>query len=166
MVILVILQVVLLPHFSLHGIKPNLVLLVVVVWSLMYGAREGSIWALMCGILLDLLSGAPLGAASLALLVAGLLAGLRLWRTIHAQWFLPALVAAASVAHDLVLMLLLQIGGHPLIWWDDLLRVVLPGALLSGGLAVLAYPLVRRMPSRPEAEEEASSAAPRQPVLW
>lgn len=156
MVILAILQVVLLPHLSISGIKPNLVLLVVVVWSLLYGAREGCIWALMFGLLLDLLSGAPFGLASVALVAASALSGLQLWRTIHAQWFLPALVAAASVVHDAVFLLLLQITGHPVVWWDSVMYAVLPGALLSAGLALLAYPFVRRMPSRPELDEEPS----------
>ena len=62
-----LLQTTFVPYLSLLGAKPNLMLLVVVAWTLIAGSREGLWWAFIGGLWLDLLGGSPLGASALAL---------------------------------------------------------------------------------------------------
>lgn len=71
-----LLQSTTLARFKLAGVKPELVLLVVVIGAMVYGARSGVLWAFVAGIGLDLFSGGPFGASSLALMASALVAGL------------------------------------------------------------------------------------------
>ena len=49
--------------------QPSLVLLLVICWSLRSSLADGFLWALVGGIMLDLLSMLPLGASSAALVI-------------------------------------------------------------------------------------------------
>ncbi len=57
------LQVALAPHISILGGTPDLVLLVVVAWSLNTPLEQGILWAVVGGLCKDLLSAAPLGTS-------------------------------------------------------------------------------------------------------
>lgn len=57
------LQVSLAPHISILGGTPDLVLLVVVAWSLNATLEQGVLWAVIGGLCKDLLSAAPLGTS-------------------------------------------------------------------------------------------------------
>ena len=74
--VLALLQGTLLPQVKVLGTQPDLVLLTVVSWSLLCGAEEGMMWALIGGLALDLLSSAQLGVNTLPLLLISFLAGL------------------------------------------------------------------------------------------
>src|ERR1700704_1073561 len=65
-----VLQVTLAPRLEVFGAFPNLVLLVVVGWTLVRGAGAGIRWGIAGGLLLDLLAPGPLGVHALALVVA------------------------------------------------------------------------------------------------
>lgn len=68
-IILAIGQATVLPAFPVFGIVPGLWLVVTLAWSLLRGMREGLILAFAGGFFIDLLSAAPLGATSLALML-------------------------------------------------------------------------------------------------
>jgi len=124
----------------------------VAIWGLLRGSREGSLWALIGGLLLDLLSGAPFGLATLSLLAVGALCGLQQLRMFQSRFLLPVVVVAASVVvHDLVFLFLLQLAGRPVSWADGLLYITLPGTLLSVCLVPIVYPALRLMSERTEA---------------
>jgi rod shape-determining protein MreD len=116
-------------------------LLVVVSWSLLRGAREGVLWGFLGGLALDFLSGLPLGSCALTLTLTAYLASLgqlTLYRT--SPLFPSGLALTASVVHDCLLMVLLSLLGHAVAWRDLLLQVALPSAVLGS----LAMPLVHR----------------------
>lgn len=56
------------PSAGLLGIAPNLVLVLVLLLSSRYGAREGVVWAFGAGVMLDLIALDPLGSNALALI--------------------------------------------------------------------------------------------------
>src|SRR5690554_7566761 len=60
---------------KIYGVKPDLVLILLVVGTLIYGSRSGLVWAFIGGLVLDVFSGGPMGASSLALMAAALVAG-------------------------------------------------------------------------------------------
>ena len=62
-------------RLAIAGVKPDLVLLLVVVGTLLYGPRAGVVWAFIGGLFLDIFSGGPLGSSSLALMAAAVVAG-------------------------------------------------------------------------------------------
>ncbi len=70
-----LIQTVLLAQVDWWGARPDLMLLVVLIWSVVRGAEEGMVWGFIGGLVMDLFSGGPLGATVLALLAVALLAG-------------------------------------------------------------------------------------------
>ena len=57
-------------RMKIAGVKPELVLLMVVIGALVYGARPGVVWAFVAGVGMDIFSGGPFGASSLALMAS------------------------------------------------------------------------------------------------
>lgn len=128
------------PHLAILGVKPDLLLLVVISWSLLRGAKEGMIWALVGGIGLDLFSGAPFGTSTVALVALSLLAGLgelSVFRTHIALPLIATLIAA--LAYNSFFLLLLYARGCSIAWTDSLIKVVLPSTLLNVLLAPFIY---------------------------
>ena len=74
--LVVVIQATLMPELSIAGGTPDLVLLVVLGWTLMAGYEQGLVWALVGGILQDLISAVPVGTTSLALVLVVSLAAL------------------------------------------------------------------------------------------
>ena len=136
----VIIQTTAMPHLTIMGVKPDLMLLMVISWSLLRGAQEGVIWALVGGMGLDLLSGAPFGTSTVALVALSLLAGvgeLSVFRTHIALPLIATLIA--TLAYDLFFLLLLHMQGCSIAWADSLIKVVLPSTLFNVLLAPFVY---------------------------
>jgi rod shape-determining protein MreD len=141
-----LLQTTIVPHLVIMGVFPNLPLLVVVSWSLLRGTREGIVWAFVAGVVVDLFSGAPFGAATLSMIAAAALSGLGQATVLRAQMVLP-LVAMflVTVVYELLFLLIVRIAGQSVAWLDSLFHVVAPAALLNtllmpivlGGLRIL-----------------------------
>jgi len=129
-----------LPYVVILGVKPELMLMVIVSWSLLRGAEEGMVWALIGGVGLDLLSGAPFGTMTVALLVASFLSGLGESTVFRTHIILPLVtVLVASVVYDLVILVVLALAGRPVAWLDSVVHVVLPSALVNTLLMPLAF---------------------------
>ena len=132
-------QATIMPRLALLGARPDLVLILVVSWTLLCGVWEGAIWAFVGGLALDLLSGGPFGAAMIGLMLVSGLSSVGGWNVWRANVFLPAItVAAASVLYNLVFVFLLQLTGWPIGWSPDVYRVVALAALLN----IVALPFV------------------------
>ena len=71
-----VLQSTLMPQVRLLGVAPGLVLVMLVIWVLLRGAQEGAVYALVAGIVLDMLSSAPFGTAIVGLTLVTLMAGI------------------------------------------------------------------------------------------
>jgi len=133
-----VLQTTVMPRLALWGVKPDLMLLVVVSWSLLRGAREGAAWALGGGLLLDLLSGGPFGAATMSLMLSSLVAGLGELNLFRGSLWLPlAAGVLASAVYNVAFLLILQVLGRPVMWGAGLLLVALPATALN---ALATYP--------------------------
>jgi len=132
------------PHVAIMGVKPNLMLLVVISWSLLRGIKEGSIWGLVGGLILDTFSSAPFGVSTLAMLAVSLLAGLGEMSAFRTHIILPPLAAfLATPIYHLIFLSLLQIVGWPVAWIDSLLKIILPSTLLNTALMPLIYGAMR-----------------------
>lgn len=135
-----LIQRTLLSRVNPWGARPNLMLLVVLIWVVVRGLEEGIVWGFVGGLIVDFLSGGPLAATALALLAGALLAGQSLGQGIGSpvvRLMLLTLLGAAT--YHLVLLITLDWTGHPIDWGFALLRVAGPSVVLN---AVLA-PLVR-----------------------
>lgn len=137
---LALLQASLAPLVQIAGVRPDLVLAAVVCWGILRGPREALVWALAGGLAVDLLSPAPFGVYTLALLLVGILTGLGELAVFSAGLALPVLaVAVGTVLYHLAAYALLQAAGIPLPWGDSLRYLTLPAALVNALLAPLVF---------------------------
>jgi len=117
---------------------PDLMLLVVVSWILLRGASEGIIWSLGGGLMLDLLSGGPIGAATIALALASLVASLGEFNVPRTSLWLPVTASIlATAAYNEGYLVVLQISGRSMPWGPSLLQVILPCMVVN---ALAMYP--------------------------
>ncbi len=138
-----VLQSALLPHARLWGVFPNLMLVVVVSWSLLRGADQGMVWAFVGGLLLDLLSGGPTGAGTLSLMAVAFLAGIGEVNVFRTHLILPlATVLLASLLYGALMLLVLQLTGRPVDWAGSLVTTVVPSAIVNTLLTPLVYGIV------------------------
>ena len=134
--VVTLLQSTLVSHFRIWGVFADLPLLVVVSWGVLRGPREGLIWGFVAGLMLDIFSGAPFGAATFGLMAVGLLSGLGKSTVFQSRIVLPMLaVLLATVIYDIIFLIVVWISGYPVAWLDSLFRLVLPSALLNTVLA-------------------------------
>jgi len=134
-----IVQSVVLPRFQLFGARPDLVMLLVVIWASLRELDEAVLWGLMGGAFVDLLSAAPFGTEVLTLGILAVLAGAvgPALRRYHALLLL-ALVPLATIAFYLLLAFVLESQAWTVDWPATVALIVLPGCLVN----TLATPLV------------------------
>ncbi len=149
LVVVAILQTTLVPHVAIWGVFADLPLLVVVSWGLLRGPREGILWGFVAGLAVDLFSGAPFGAATLALIAVGLLAGLGAATVFRAHVTLPLLAMfLATIVYDLLFLLVVRISGYPVAWLESFYRIILPSAVLNAVLTPVIFVVMRWLHAR------------------
>jgi rod shape-determining protein MreD len=140
LLLVAIVQTSVVPYLSIWGVFADLPLLLVVSWGLLQGKRQGLLWGLVAGVSVDILSGAPFGAATLSLALVGFAAGLGQATVFRDHPALPLLgVFLATILYDLVFLAIVRILGHPVAWLDSLLRIVQPSAMLNSLLVPLVF---------------------------
>jgi rod shape-determining protein MreD len=138
--IVAILQTTLLPNLAIWSVFANLPLLVVVSWGLLRGPREGALWGFLAGLMVDLLSGAPFGAATVSLIAVGFLAGLGETTVFRARIALPMIVMfLATIVYELLFLLMVRMSGPGVAWLDSILRLVIPSAVLNAVLTPVVF---------------------------
>ena len=141
------------PVIVVGGVKPNLVLVAVILVTVLAGFMPGITWAFVAGLTANLLVGDPLGSVPLSmLLVATLVAGgaRLLGRMV---WIYPVLAAfAGSIVADVGSLLIGQlVGAVPLTGLPTAL--ILGAAVLNAGItAAVLYP-ARALAARYVADE-------------
>jgi rod shape-determining protein MreD len=136
-----LLQTTLLSKVSLLGARPNVMLLVVLIWTVVRGIDEGLVWAFVGGLILDLLSGGPLAAMALALLASAYLAGQSLGEEVGSQAVrLVILTILGAMAYHLVMLAILDWSGHTVDWGFSLLRIAAPSVVINTVLAPVLLP--------------------------
>jgi len=136
------------PLFKVGGVKPDLVLLIVISWSLLRGSREGVLWGLFGGLCLDLFSGAPLGASSIGLMTVGLLAG-ESEANIKGTLLLPVFLAPlGTVIYYSVLLIVFELTGRPLPIVSSFGQVILPAAVMNAVSVPFIYIFMRWLERR------------------
>ncbi len=122
------------------GGRPELVLLLVVTWSIIRGAKEGALWGFVGGICYDMLAGSGLGLWTLSMTAVGLIAG-QPW--VHALGPTLIRLALMSVFGTLLghLLLLGSMGllGYSVQVGRAILGVAGPAAFLNFLLSPFAF---------------------------
>ena len=162
-------QSTMLSRIEVRNVKPDLVLIVVLVGTLVYGAQSGLLWAFVGGVALDLFSGGPMGSSSLALMVAALVAAPG-HHTLSRFHIIVPLGAAAlgTLAYGLTYIMVLfaldfimnlpfvrgvQVEGvqHLLPFVATLEYVVLPSVAYNTLVMLALIPLLNRVPETTDA---------------
>lgn len=140
LILLGIAQSTLVPFLRIAGLHPDLILILVAIWSLLRGYREGTIWALVCGLVMDMLSGMPFGAHTLALLAVSLLMHAvrrRVYRLSFGTVLL--LVALATLIYYGAVMFAAWAAAGESFPGGLVSRVILPAALLNAAVAAVVF---------------------------
>lgn len=125
-------QATLLPELNPLQVQPNLVLVLLLVWTARHGIGEGVLWAAMIGFLLDLLAMDMLGTNGLALLVVVLLGGAARRRFFHNGPMLPmALTLVAALISPFLVLILRDVVGSASLGIAPAARLIVPQALLA-----------------------------------
>ena len=140
-----LLQAVVGGSIGVAGAYPNLPALAAGSWAVATGAREALWWGFVGGLAFDLLSGGPLGAFTVALLPAVLLAGMG--ERSSAQP-IPVIAGAVSVGVGALIaqalyLAILSFLGRSVGPAPAVVAGTVGVALYTGALALVVYPLAR-----------------------
>lgn len=103
------------------------------------GGQEGLVWGFVGGLCLDVLSGGPLGASAIALMVVGLLSGQGETNIFRGNILLPMFVAPlGTLVYYGLLLVILELAGRSLPVLPTFSQVILPAAIVN----MIAMPFV------------------------
>jgi rod shape-determining protein MreD len=124
------------------GVKPNLLVVAVVLVTCVLGFEAGILWAFIGGVVANLIIPEPLGSIPLAMLLVAVFVagGSRLLGRL--VWVYPVLAAfAGSIAADLVSLAVARMVGSPVSQGVPV-DLILPAAALNAAIAgLLLYPV-------------------------
>lgn len=113
LMIIAVLDATFMKIFQMWGGAPNLMLMVIVSWALITELDEALPWAVMGGIMRDLLSVAPTGSSALAFIIIVVAIDIVFppisWRNVVIA---PAVVFISTFVYDAVLVILLTVAGY------------------------------------------------------
>ncbi len=139
----VFLQTTLSPFVKISGVHPDLVLILVIGWVILRGLEEGLFWAVIGGLTLDVLSGAPFGVFTLSMVVVALATSLFHGRVFGSSIILPlSLTFPLSLLFNGLVLLLLMLLGRPMDWSAAFFNILLPVAIFNTMVMVLVFPLL------------------------
>jgi len=142
-----LIQLTLINLFTIQGLKPDLILLVVIVFSLLKGAEEGAISGFASGLVQDIFSSGLLGINALAKTVMGFICGVLKERIFaeHILFIIPVITFLVSISQSMLIFLVLHAFGveYSLVW--SLKQVALPEALYNSLLSPFIFLAVKRI---------------------
>jgi len=146
-VVALLIQLTLINSITILGLKPDLMMVVVVVFSLLKGEKEGTISGFASGLLQDIFSTGLLGINALAKTVIGFTCGILREKIFHEHilFLIPVITFIASFIQSILIFFLLRTFGieYNLIW--SLKQVALPEALYSSLLSPFVFLAINKL---------------------
>ncbi len=141
-----ILQTTVAPHLKILGVQPDLILIVVVTYSFLYGPVAGSIAGFIGGILQDLVLIRGVGFNALGKAIMGYLGGM-VEKAIFADNVMLMMIAIflATILNQLIYSGLFFLVGEKVRLWSTFRTLILPSAAYNAVLAPLVYHLLHRI---------------------
>ncbi|KUK64518.1 MAG: Rod shape-determining protein MreD [Desulfotomaculum sp. 46_80] len=132
------LQVTVLDFFRVAGVKPDLVLIVIIFNSFLQGSKNGALWGFAAGFLVDISTGCYFGLNALTLAAAGYLAGeAKTGLYLNSGIRVATITLAVSLAAGVFQYLLLTFSGVFISPWLALVGIIIPGAVYNTVVALL-----------------------------
>jgi len=146
-VVALLIQLTLINSITILGLKPDLIMVVVVVFSLLKGEKEGTISGFASGLLQDIFSTGLLGINALAKTVIGFSCGIIKEKIFHEHilFIIPVITFIASLIQSILILLLLRAFGieYGLAW--SLKQIALPEALYSSLLSPFIFLAINKL---------------------
>ena len=146
-VVALVIQLTLINSVTILGLKPDLIMVVVVVFSLRKGEKEGTISGFASGLLQDIFSTGLLGINALAKTVIGFTCGILKEKIFHEHilFIIPIITFISSFLQSIVIFLLLRAFGidYNLVW--SLKQIALPEALYSSLLSPFIFLAINKL---------------------
>jgi len=147
-IVVLLIQLTILNLFTLQGLKPDLMFVLVIVFALLRGAGEGTIVGFFSGLLQDIFSVGLLGVHALIKTVTGFLCGILKERIFeeHILFVVPLITLLATIAKNVLMFLVLRaFGMEPgnLLW--SLKQTTIPEALYNSLLSPFIYLGVKKL---------------------
>jgi rod shape-determining protein MreD len=146
-IVALLIQLTLINSITILGLKPDLIMVVVVVFSLLKGAKEGTVSGFASGLLQDIFSAGLLGINALAKTVIGFTCGILKEKIFHEHilFLIPLITFIASLMQSILMFLLLHAFGieYNLAW--GLKQVALPEALYSSLLSPFIFLAINKL---------------------
>lgn len=135
-----VLQSTLFSHLTVAGVKPDLVLVLVVFYALFQGPQEGALVGLIGGLLQDMMFGQYIGLNALANLVIGYLIGLLERKIYKENLLIPTIILFLSTfLHETILYFLRLAIELPTNYFTFIKSVVFSTAVYNSCLAPFIY---------------------------
>ncbi len=136
-------QTLVMPAFPIFGVTPNLVLVLLVAWTVVRGRQEAMVVIPIGGLWLSLLGSQPVGVALLAAVPVLLLAELGAFNPTLSKLLLALAVAfASSLIYEAVLLVALRLEGDSVGWLLAIVHVVIPTTAVNVLFTLPLYWLV------------------------
>ncbi|NLM69793.1 MAG: rod shape-determining protein MreD [Firmicutes bacterium] len=135
-----VIQTTIFTSWSLFAVVPDLILVLVVLFSLINGPIFGAKFGFAAGLALDLLVGELIGLNALTKMIIGIVVGLLALRFYKENYVIPLLcVIAATIADQLLYALGMTIFGVSVPLKLLVEQILLPLMLYNGILSLLLY---------------------------
>ncbi len=107
---------------SINGVKPDVVLVFVLLTGVVYGRTQGLVTGFFCGLLVDLLNSGLFGFYTLVLMPVGMVSGMMQKNVFEDNFVLPLImVAVASFAVNILLLVCVAFSGYAFCNWLGML---------------------------------------------
>ncbi len=149
--IVAIIHSVVVPWLAIAQVRPDVMVLVVVVWALLFGGPGALLIGFMGGLWMDMLSGGPMGISSLALMGVALVTGISYNRFFRSNLLVPMVsIVLGTLTYSYIYLGILSLVDHRLPFWETTERLILPAVLYNGAIMLLLTPLLNRLPEQQE----------------
>ena len=138
-------QAAIVPHISIMGAKPDVVLIIAALYGFMYGPPIGSFAGFIGGLLDDLLIGSHVGLGMLSKSIVGFFAGL-VQRTIFVENILLPMLAifVATGLNEFIYVSFMFLLGETVPIKLLFTKIILPSALYNSLLTPFIYAVAHR----------------------
>jgi len=142
-----IIQLTIINSFTIQGLKPDLVLVVVIVIALLQGAEEGIIYGFVSGLLQDIFSIGLLGVNALVKTVMGFICGILREKLFaeHLLLIVPLVTLFISIVQNILMFYILRAFGmeYNLAW--SLRKVAIIEAFYNSLLSPFVFIGVKKL---------------------
>lgn len=142
-----ILQSTLFSHLTVAGVKPDVILVLLIFYSLLHGPTEGALMGLAGGLLQDLLFGQNIGMNTLSKLATGYVFGALEKKIYKENLLIPMIALFVATFFNETLLYLLRwfaylispVGGQPMNYFTSVHDVIFSAAIYNSCLAPFIY---------------------------